>query len=69
MESEGKPRRECPRSSKGVGDVEVKALAGEGAPGWEECPSWWLGPLDGKGVLEEEKSQLEMFEELALCTL
>ena len=25
-------------SSKGVGDVEVKALAGEGAPGGEECP-------------------------------
>ena len=25
-------------SSKGVGDVEGKAFAGEGAPGWEECP-------------------------------
>ena len=34
-------------SSKGVGDVEGKAFAGEGAPGWEECPGknnfslWW----------------------------
>ena len=26
-------------SSKGVGDVEGKALAGEGAPGGEECPA------------------------------
>ena len=25
-------------SSKGVGDVDGKAFAGEGAPGWEECP-------------------------------